>query len=179
VGFTCSSPFIIEEPALFLSSSIFVRMTSWYYISVWLHIIGGAFWIGGMLFLPLVLLPGIKDHPDRKNLLMATGLKFRFYGYIVLAMMFITGLLNIYLRGLSFSFNFFIMTRYGQLVELKIILFVLMITISLLHDLFVGRKAIEQTENQNIKLIARWTGRLLLLIALVMAYIGVVISRGG
>jgi len=110
---------------------------------------------------------------------MATGLKFRFYGYIVLAMLFITGLLNIYFRGLSFSFNFFIRTRYGQLVELKIILFVLMITISLLHDLIVGRKAIEQMENQNIKLIARWTGRLLLLIALVMAYIGVVISRGG
>ena len=71
------------------------------------------------------------------------------------------------------------MTWYGQLVELKIILFVLMITISLLHDLIVGRKAIEQMENKNIKLIARWTGRLLLLIALVMAYIGVVISRGG
>ena len=179
MGFTCSSPFIIEESALFLCSSIFVHMTSWYYISVWLHIIGAAFWIGGMLFLPLVLLPGIKNHPDRKNLLMATGLKFRFYGYIVLTMMFITGLLNIYLRGLSFSFNFFIMTRYGQLVELKIILFVLMITISLLHDLIIGRKAIEHMENQNIKLIARWTGRLLLLIALVMAYIGVVISRGG
>jgi len=93
--------------------------------------------------------------------------------------MFITGLLNIFLRGLSFSFNFFIMTRYGQLVELKIILFVLMITISLLHDLIVGRKAVEQMENQNIKLIARWTGRLLLLISLIMAYIGVVISRGG
>ena len=154
-------------------------MTSWYYISVWLHIIGAAFWIGGMLFLPLVLLPGIKNHPDRKNLLMATGLNFRFYGYIVLAILFITGLLNIYLRGLSFSLNFFIKTRYGQLVELKIILFVLMITISLLHDLIVGRKAVEQMENQNIKLIARWTGRLLLLIALVMAYIGVVISRGG
>ena len=179
MGFTCSSPFILEEPALFLSSSIFVHMSSWYYISVWLHIIGGAFWIGGMLFLPFVLLPGIKNHPDRKNLLMATGLKFRFYGYIVLAMLFITGLLNIYLRGLNFSLNFFIMTRYGQLVELKIILFVLMITISLLHDLIIGRKAFEQMENQNIKLIARWTGRLLLLIALVMTYIGVVISRGG
>ncbi|HMK18394.1 MAG TPA: CopD family protein [Chitinophagaceae bacterium] len=154
-------------------------MSEWYYISVWLHIIGGAFWIGGMLFLPFVLFPGIKNHPDRKNLLMATGLKFRFYGYIVLAMLFITGLLNIYLRGLSFSLNFFTVTRYGQLVELKIILFVLMLTISLLHDLIVGRKAIEQMENQNIKLIARWTGRVLLLISLIMAYIGVVISRRG
>jgi len=153
-------------------------MNSWYYISVWLHIVGASFWIGGMLFLPFVLLPGIKNDPNRKNLLMATGLKFRFYGYIVLAMMLITGLFNISLRGINFSFDFFILTRYGQLVELKIILFVLMITISLMHDLIVGKKAIEQMENQNIKLIARWTGRLLLLISLVMAYIGVIISRG-
>ena len=153
-------------------------MNTWYYISVWLHIVGAAFWIGGMLFLPLVLLPAIKNNPDRRNLLMATGLKFRFYGYIVLAIMFVTGLLNIYFRGISFSLNFFIMTRYGQLVELKIILFVLMLTISLMHDVIVGRKAIDQMENQRIKLIARWTGRLLLLIALIMAYIGVMISRG-
>lgn len=110
---------------------------------------------------------------------MATGLKFRFYGYIVLATMFVTGLLNIYLRGISISLDFFIKTRYGQLVELKIILFVLMLIISLMHDLIVGRKAIEQMENLNIKLIARWTGRFLLLIALIMAYIGVMISRGG
>jgi len=154
-------------------------MNELYYINVWLHIIGAAFWIGGMLFLPFVLLPGIKNNPDRKNLLMATGLKFRFYGYIVLAIMLITGLLNIYLRGIRFSLDFFIMTRYGQLVDLKIILFVLMITISLMHDLLVGRKVIKQMENQKIKLIARWSGRLLLLIALVMAYIGVLISRGG
>lgn len=110
---------------------------------------------------------------------MVTGLKFRFYGYIVLAILFVTGLLNIYLRGISFSLDFFIRTRYGQLVELKIILFVLMLTVSLMHDVIVGRKALEQMENQDIKLIARWTGRLLLLIALIMAYIGVVISRGG
>ena len=154
-------------------------MNTWYYISVWLHIVAAAFWIGGMLFLPLILLPGIKNDPERRNLLMSTGLKFRFYGYIVLAIMFVTGLLNIYLRGISFSLDFFIKTRYGQLVELKIILFVLMLMISLMHDLIVGRKAIEQMENQNIKWIARWTGRILLFIALIMAYIGVIISRGG
>ena len=154
-------------------------MNTWYYISVWLHIVAAAFWIGGMLFLPLILLPGIKNNPERRNLLMSTGLKFRFYGYIVLAIMFVTGLFNIYLRGISFSLDFFIKTRYGQLVELKIILFVLMLMISLMHDLIVGRKAIEQMENQYIKWIARWTGRILLFIALIMAYIGVIISRGG
>jgi putative copper export protein len=153
-------------------------MGTGYYVSVWLHIIGAAFWIGGMLFLPLVLLPGIKGHPDRKNLLMATGLKFRFYGYIVLALMLITGLLNIYLRGLSFTLDFFILSRYGQLVTYKIILFAFMILICLLHDLVIGRKAIAQMEDQSVKLIARWSGRLLLIIALAMAFIGVMISRG-
>jgi len=154
-------------------------MSTGYYISVWLHIVGAAFWIGGMLFLPLVLLPGIKNSPDRRTLLMATGLKFRFYGYIVMGMMLITGLLNIYLRGISFSLNFFIMSRYGQLVIYKIFLFILMVMISLLHDLFVGRKALEKMENHQIKMIATWSGRLLLLIALAMAFLGVVISRGG
>jgi copper resistance protein D len=150
-----------------------------YYICVWLHIIGAAFWIGGMLFLPLVLLPGIKSHPDRSSLLMTTGLKFRFYGYIVLALMLVTGLLNIYLRGISFSLEFFILSHYGQLVTYKIVLFVLMVFISLMHDLFVGRKALKEPEDQNVKLIARWSGRFLLLIGLVMAFIGVMISRGG
>jgi len=155
-------------------------MSPSYYISVWLHIIGVAFWIGGMLFLPLVLLPGIKDHPDRKKLLLATGLKFRFYGYIVLAMLFITGLLNIYYRGISFSLQFFFESKYGSLVSLKILLFITMIILSIFHDLVFGRKAVEEqmADDPALKLIARWTGRLLLLISIVMAYIGVVLSRG-
>lgn len=167
------------QKALEVRSFIFASMNTWYYISVWLHIIGGAFWIGGMLFLPLVLLPGIKDHPDRRNLLMATGLKFRFYGYIVLSMMLITGLLNIYLRGISFSWQFFTESRYGALVSFKILLFVLIILVSLAHDLLAGKKAMEQMQNGKIKLIARWSGRILLLISLIMAYLGVLISRGG
>jgi len=133
-----------------------------------------------MLFLPLVLLPGIKDHPDRKKLLLVTGLKFRFYGYIVLAMLFVTGLLNIYYRGISFSLQFFFESKYGSLVSLKILLFITMIILSIFHDLVFGRKAVEEqmADDPALKLIARWTGRLLLLISIVMAYIGVVLSRG-
>src|SRR4026208_1313448 len=154
-------------------------MSPSYYISVWLHIIGVAFWIGGMLFLPLVLLPGIKNHPDRKKLLLATGLKFRFYGYIVLAMMFITGILNIYFRDIDFSWKFFFESKYGSLVSLKILLFITMIIISIFHDLLFGRKALEEqlVDDPALRLIARWTGRLLLLISILMAYIGVVLSR--
>jgi hypothetical protein len=56
-----------------------------------------------------------------------------------------------------------------------------MIIISIFHDILFGRKAVEDQlmDDPVLKLIARWTGRLLLLISIIMAYIGVVISRGG
>lgn len=157
-------------------------MSSFYYISVWLHIICAAFWIGGMLFLPLVLLPGIKNNPERRQVLMLTGLKFRFYGYIVLTILLLTGILNMYFRGIIFSWDFFTTSHYGKLVIVKVILFLSILLVSIIHDLFVGRKAvanINEEYSKKMKLVARWTGRILLLISLTMAYLGVVISRGG
>ena len=157
-------------------------MSSWYYLSVWLHILGATFWIGGMLFLPLVLLPSIKNNYERTQLLMSTGFKFRLYGYIVLAMMFITGVVNMGFKGVQFSWRFFNETHYGRLVVLKVILFSSLVLISLTHDLIAGRKFLEQMqteESTKVKLIAQWTGRILLLISLIMAYVGVLLSRGG
>ena len=153
-------------------------MNTWYHVSVWLHIIGVSFWIGGMLFLPMVLLPSIKDHPDRRNLLMATGLKFRFAGYIVLALLLVTGILNIYLRGIDLSWKFLVVSRYGKLVILKLVLFLLMLTVSFVHDVQARKRLLSDEEKARFKVIARWSGRILLLISLAMAFIGVVLSRG-
>jgi putative copper export protein len=154
-------------------------MSTLYHVCVWLHVIGVSFWIGGMLFLPLVLLPGIKNHPDRANLLLTSGLKFRFYGYIFLTLLLVTGLLNIYLRGINISLQFFIESRYGNLVIVKFILFLLILAISLWHDAHARKRLLSEEANQKFKRVARWSGRMLLLISLAMAYIGVVLSRGG
>ena len=154
-------------------------MNTWYHISVWLHIIGVSFWIGGMLFLPLVLLPGIKNHPDRSNLLMATGLKFRFYGYIVLSLLLVTGILNIYLRGIDLSWKFLVISRYGKLVITKLILFLSILAVSLVHDVQARKRLQSAEEKRKFKIIARWSGRILLIVSLAMAFFGVVLSRGG
>lgn len=154
-------------------------MNTWYHLSVWLHIVGVSFWIGGMLFLPMVLLPGIKNHPDRSNLLMTTGLKFRFYGYLVLAMLLITGVINIYLRGIDLSWKFLVISRYGKLVIAKLVLFISILAVSLVHDVQARKRLLSEEENRKFKIIARWSGRILLIISLMMAYIGVVLSRGG
>jgi putative copper export protein len=153
-------------------------MNTLYHISVWLHIIGVSFWIGGMLFLPMVLLPAIKDHPDRRNLLMTTGLKFRFAGYIVLSLLLVTGILNMYLRGIDVSWKFLVISRYGKLVITKIVLFLLILAVSLVHDVQARKRLLSEEEKMRFKVIARWSGRILLLISLTMAFIGVVLSRG-
>lgn len=111
--------------------------------------------------------------------MLATGLKFRFYGHIVLGVLLATGIANIYLRGVHLSFDFFLESRYGHLVIAKIILFLSIIAISLWHDAHARKRLLSEEANRKFKMVARWSGRLLLLISLTMAYIGVVLSRGG
>lgn len=157
-------------------------MSIWYFSSVFLHIVFGAFWIGGMLFLPLVILPEIRQHPDRIALLYKTGLKFRFYGWIALIGLFTTGLLNMYFRGMPVTWAFFSQSDYGILVSWKLLLFLGVLLVSGTHDFLFGRKALEElqsSDNTNFKLLARWSGRINLLLTLVMAFLGVLLSRGG
>ncbi|MDO8368756.1 MAG: hypothetical protein Q7T20_18295 [Saprospiraceae bacterium] len=157
-------------------------MSLWYFLSVFLHIVFSAFWIGGMLFLPLVILPEIKQHPDRIAILYKTGLKFRFYGWIALVGLLTTGLLNMHLRGMPFTWAFFSQNAYGILVSWKLLIFTGILLVSGTHDFLFGRKALEElqvSDNKNFKLLARWSGRINLLLALVMAFLGLVLSRGG
>lgn len=153
-----------------------------FYISVFIHIVCAAFWIGGMLFIPLVLVPGIKNQPNRILLLHKTGLKFRFYGWLAVVVLLITGFLNMYLRGLPFTVDFFVQSSYGRLLSLKLLLFVLMLVVGGIHDFYIGTKSIDEMQqgtDKRFKMLARWTGMLNLLLALAIAFIGVALSRGG
>lgn len=153
-----------------------------YIISIFLHVIFAAFWIGGMLFLPLVLLPGIKENNTRISLLHNTGIKFRFYGWIALVGLICTGSYNMYAKGLPFSWEFLAENSYGRLLGIKLLAFVIMIAIGGIHDFYIGKKAIEQMQESNsnkIKHLARWSGRINLLLALLIAFLGVALSRGG
>jgi len=155
-------------------------MSIYYSMSIFIHLLAACFWIGGMLFLPLVLLPGIKDSPERVALLYRTGLRFRTFGLIALGLLLVTGLLQIHLRGIPFSWAFWTSSAYGIKVGIKIGLFVLILAINSIHDLLLGKRAVtEQTQSdERFRKLARWTGRLVLVISLAMAYIGVLISRG-
>ena len=156
-------------------------MTS-YVISVFLHVVFTAFWIGGMLFLPLVLLPGIRNSSERTFLIHKTGIKFRFYGWIALIGLLVTGTYNMHIKGMPFNWEFLTENSYGRILGIKLLAFTVMILIGGIHDFYIGNKAIKQmsqNDNGKLKLIARWSGRINLLLALTIALLGVALSRGG
>ena len=149
--------------------------------SLLLHLACAAFWVGGMLFLPLVLLPSIKDHPDRVALLYKTGLQFRFYGWIVMGLLLLSGFSNLYFKGIPFSVVFFMQNAYGKMVMVKLLGFCLILLTSGVHDWYFGKKALENLQENpdpRLRLLARWTGRVNLLLALGMMFLGLALSRG-
>lgn len=156
-------------------------MSDWYIFSVFLHVVLASFWIGGMLFLPLVLLPSIKNHPDRTLLLYKTGIRFRFVGWIALILLVISGITNLLTRGVPLTVDFLLKSDYGELLLVKLILFTLMILLGAVHDFYIGKKALEdhiERPDPSIRKLAQWTGRLNLLLALSIAFIGIALSRG-
>ena len=160
-------------------------MSVWYLLSVYVHIIAASLWVGGMLFFIIVLLPAIKKHPDKAILLHQTGLKFRFAGWITLITLLITGLFNMHQRSIGLTWNDLSESTYGQLVGAKIIIFLIVIVVSAIHDFHVGTKATEkwisnenEAEIERFRKMARWVGRLNFLLAMAAVGLGVIIVRG-
>ncbi len=127
-------------------------MPFWYTLSLFIHILCGAFWIGGMLFLPVVLLPSIRDHPERKELLYRTGIRFRLFGWIALGLLLVSGLANMYAKGLPFSLDFLFSDPLGKLLGYKLVLFGVILLISGVHDFYLGEKAIGEEGDNNERL---------------------------
>lgn len=153
-----------------------------YIISIYLHVVFAAFWIGGMLFLPLVMMPALRNNTEKVALLYKTGVRFRLYGWLALIGLTITGLLNMHAKGMPFSREFLVENSYGSLLGLKLMFFAVMLLLQSIHDFYLGNKAVEQMQQDEIsslRNIARWSGRVNLLLTLVIAFLGVALSRGG
>lgn len=69
-----------------------------YLLTVWLHILAAIVWIGGMAFLGAVLVPVLRQdefEPTRTPMLYETALRFRWVGWVTLALLVVTGFLNV------------------------------------------------------------------------------------
>ena len=71
----------------------------------WVHVLSAMTWIGGMLFIALVLVPaarGLGDASLRTRLVQEIGRRFRTIAWMVLALLVMTGLLNLWMAPALF-----------------------------------------------------------------------------
>ena len=152
-------------------------------ISLLLHILSAIFWIGGMLFLVLVVAPYLKSVPDPKaksQIYQVVGKQYRSWGWVSIVTLLVTGpiILND-LYGLPFTALFdpsLHSTGFGQAIVAKLSLVAIIVISSLVHDFWIGPKARTSPRHSNI---ARFFGRINLLIALLIVLFAVFIRTGG
>jgi hypothetical protein len=140
-----------------------------------------------MIFYVLVLFPVIRN-PDLKDqklkILQLTGLQFRSVSYILFFIFLLSGLGILSEKGF-FSQNSnsnLWFSNLGLMAISKIVLFVILVISSLVHDFVTGPKAFLHAEtNQNMyernRKISSFFGRVNLLLSVLIALLGILLSR--
>ena len=168
-----------------------MSMRAWYIASVVVHILAAMTWIGGMIFLVLVLVPALRTLPSREmavELVASSGRRFRTIGWISLGALVATGCSNLYCRGIGWSqlrLASFWDTPFGQTLALKLTLVGVILLTSLLHDFRVGPRASQAMRDSpgsptavRQRLLAAWMGRVNLLLSIIVLVLGVMLVRG-
>jgi uncharacterized membrane protein len=166
-------------------------MHALYLISVWLHIMAAIAWVGGTIFLVLVLVPAIR-RPQFAGVASAlirwTALRFRWVGWVCFGVFLLTGAFNLLARGLGWQelgSVVFWQGSFGRTLAIKLIVVAVILAISGYHDFFLGPRAAvaweanaSSPETLRLRRRAVQLGRLNLLLALTAIILGVMLVRG-
>jgi uncharacterized membrane protein len=137
----------------------------------WLHVLAGITWIGGMLFLALVMVPmarRLEDPALRARLIHDTGRRFRTVGWTAIGVLVVTGLLNLWLHPVLLS-----STRFHW----KVGLVVLALILSAFHDFVLGPRAGAPGADPSARVRASWVARINVLVVLVIVALGLSLFR--
>ena len=162
-----------------------------YLVSVWTHVVAATAWLGGMLFLVFVVVP-VMRRPDVQraapDLLDWMSAQYHRLGWIALGVLFVTGLLNLWYRGMPPTMLLEASSYanpYVHIVAGKLAVFFLMVGLQAWHDFAIGPPAMEAwrrnpggPEALRLRRLARWIGRVIFVLSLVLVAFGVVLVRG-
>ena len=163
-----------------------------HFVSIWLHILAATVWIGGMAALGLLLVPLLRQERFEDvatPLLYASALRFRWIGWGALGVLVVTGIINVRAQGIPWAASLdpgFWSTAWGAALGWKLLLVVLTLAVSAVHDFHFGPKAIrlmrtapESAEAERMRWWSSWLGRLTLLLSLAILWFAVLLPRGG
>lgn len=103
----------------------------------WLHLLAAISWIGGMVFLSLVLAPLLRNYkaaPEFMALFRSAARRFRFVVWGAIAVLLSTGPILLQWRGIS-SFDW---SQWPQVLQVKIGLVGALLVLTFSHDLLLG-----------------------------------------
>ncbi|HEU4684212.1 MAG TPA: DUF4149 domain-containing protein [Nitrospira sp.] len=138
-----------------------------------LHLLAAVSWIGGMVFLSLVLAPVIRKGgaPDGTALFRRAALRFRFLVWTAIAVLLVTGPFLALQRGIVLSRP----EQWPSALLIKILLVACLLLMTALHDFVLGPLIgrIHATPAANTPMprtvllrLSRWVPRLALVLAL-------------
>lgn len=130
-----------------------------------LHVLAAMTWVGGMLFIVFVLVPTARslDPPLRTRLVHETGVRFRTVGWIAIAVLVASGLLNLWLRP-----ELLALPR----THWKLALVVVALALAAVHDFVLGPRAGRPGADPALRVGASWIARANVVVALVVVALG-------
>ncbi|MFQ5480868.1 MAG: DUF4149 domain-containing protein [Thermodesulfobacteriota bacterium] len=152
-------------------------------LALFLHITSAIFWVGGMLFISLVLAPFLMSLPtpaERSKVYQVVGKKYRRYGWTAIIILLITGpIIFFQLHGVWPHAVFTPAlhgTPLGRALTIKLTFVTILVISSLVHDFWLGPKA---RGSKNFTTIAKIFGRSNLFIAIIIVIFAVFLRVGG
>ena len=163
-----------------------------YQLSVLVHILAAMVWVGGMLFLALVVVPAARKLPpaERSALFHLVGPRFRMVGWACIGLLIATGVANVAYRGVTWATLFTAelwASEFGRVLALKLGVVVVMLALSLFHDFVLGPASVRahqaagarpSAEALALRKRASWLGRITTVLALIVVALGVMLVRG-
>ena len=152
---------------------------------VWLHLLAAIAWIGGMLFLSVVLVPVLKREPftsQRTILIRTTALRFRSVVWSAMTVLLITGPLLLHERGIPITDP----SGWPRVLAIKLGLVALLLLLTIAHDFILGPRVAQilplpserRTRfDQALVLWSPWVARFSVILALAVLLAAVMLVR--
>lgn len=157
-------------------------------LSTFLHLVAAVVWVGGMLFLGLVVVPALTRLPasQRGTLVGALGRRFRPIAWGCILVLVATGVANLAFRGVTWegvASGQALESTFGRLLAAKLGLVALLVALSAAHDLVIGPAAARAAERglpeaERWRHLASWVGRASTVLAVLAIALGVALARG-
>lgn len=155
---------------------------------VWVHLICSSIWVGGSIFLGIVLAPEIRNMKpnieDRLSLMIRFGRKFNAIALPSFLILIVTGIYNS--RTFIFRSNDILETQYGQILIIKILVAIAILVIYIIHIRIFSTKTEEEITSGKLdlqylisvrtKII--WLGRITVFLSIIVLLLAALLDSG-